>query len=89
MRARPPQCNGCLVSSCCTRQRRRDSSLVLPAWKKIEVDPVKFAADLESYEDLKRRLVLDTASFGVVGALVTFEVLYGLWSISENSLYFY
>lgn len=42
--------------------------------QKIEIDPVKFAADLESYEDLKRRLVRDTAIFGAVGALVAFEV---------------
>lgn len=42
--------------------------------QKVEIDPVKFAADLESYEDLKRRLVKDTAIFGAVGALVAFEV---------------
>ncbi|CAM9551169.1 unnamed protein product, partial [Laminaria digitata] len=41
---------------------------------KVEIDPVKFAADLESYEDLKRRLVKDTAIFGAVGALVAFEI---------------
>lgn len=42
--------------------------------QKVEIDPVKFAADLESYEDLKRRLVKDTAIFGAVGALLAFEV---------------
>ena len=42
--------------------------------QKVEVNPAKFAADLESYEDLKRRLVLDTASFGAVGAFVAVEV---------------
>lgn len=42
--------------------------------KKVEVNPAKLAADLESYEDLKRRLVLDTASFGAVGAFVAYEV---------------
>lgn len=42
--------------------------------QKIEVDPVKFAAELESYEDLKRRLVVDAALFGAVGAFATFQV---------------
>lgn len=42
--------------------------------KIVEVDPVKFRADLESYEDLKRRLVLDTASFGAVSALAAWQV---------------
>ncbi|CAM9292220.1 unnamed protein product [Hapterophycus canaliculatus] len=41
---------------------------------KIEVDPVKFAAELESYEDLKRRLVVDAALFGAVGAFVTLQI---------------
>ena len=44
------------------------------ALQKIEVDPVKFAAELESYEDLKRRLVVDAALFGAVGAFATFQV---------------
>lgn len=47
---------------------------VILAQKKVVVDPVKFSADLESYEDLKRRLVLDTASFGAVSALVAWQV---------------
>lgn len=47
---------------------------VIIAQQKVEVNPAKFAADLESYEDLKRRLVLDTASFGAVGAFVAVEV---------------
>lgn len=50
------------------------SGCVVRSWQVIEVDPDKFAADLESYEDLKRRLVVDTASFGAVGAFVAFEV---------------
>ncbi|CAN0179915.1 unnamed protein product [Ectocarpus sp. 12 AP-2014] len=41
---------------------------------KIEVDPVKFAAELESYEDLKRRLVVDAALFGAVGAFAAFQI---------------
>eukprot|EP00903_Cladosiphon_okamuranus_P012738 g11908.t1 len=44
------------------------------ALPKIEVDPVKFAAELESYEDLKRRLVVDAALFGAVGAFATFQI---------------
>lgn len=44
------------------------------ALQKIEVDPVKFAAELESYEDLKRRLVVDAALFGAVGAFAVFQV---------------
>lgn len=50
------------------------SGRVVLSPQKIEVDPVKFAADLESYEDLKRRLVVDAASFGAVGAFVAFQV---------------
>lgn len=46
----------------------------LVALQKIEVDPVKFAAELESYEDLKRRLVVDAALFGAVGAFAAFQV---------------
>ncbi|CAN0527169.1 unnamed protein product, partial [Ectocarpus sp. 8 AP-2014] len=41
---------------------------------KIEVDPVKFAAELESYEDLKRRLIVDAALFGAVGAFAAFQI---------------
>lgn len=45
--------------------------------QKIVVDPVKFASDLESYEDLKRRLVLDAASFGAVSAVVAWQASIG------------
>lgn len=35
---------------------------------------MKLAADLASYEDLKRRIVMDTASFGAVGAFAALQV---------------
>lgn len=34
-------------------------------------DPVKFAVELQSYRELKARLIIDTATFGVVGSLLT------------------
>lgn len=43
----------------------------------MQIDSVKFAADLESYEDLKSRIVRDTAAFGAVGAATTLAVRCG------------
>lgn len=57
-----------------TSRERGTTAVVCVAVQKIEVDPVKFAAELESYEDLKRRLVVDAALFGAVGAFATFQV---------------
>lgn len=72
-----PSCNKYLAGDRCS------TAVVCVTLQKIEVDPVKFAAELESYEDLKRRLVVDAALFGAVGAFAAFQVrllfLFGVW----------
>lgn len=69
----------------CMDGERCATAVVCVALQKIEVDPVKFAAELESYEDLKRRLVVDAALFGAVGAFATFQVrmLSVTWKVSQ------
>lgn len=70
MRVGQKKFHSCLTPTQWTPQK----CVTCVAFQKIEVDPVKFAAELESYEDLKRRLVVDAALFGAVGAFAAFQV---------------